>query len=538
MTAAAVTPGIRAACPSVRGRCRSSFSAASAERPGVPANPNPGGTGRSPDSRTRAMTSRSRRRKPSYRTSFTSRSHPSSSIPPRGSASRPSSHRLSAGGTSGRRSRPAAVVSSERETPNASSSSRVRRSGRTRAPSSAWRAPPCLASLSRTGPASSSERSPSLQRPRGQAGVGRVRTEQEPVLGSRGEEAVGLFGSEGHEVVDHHPDVGLVAPQRKRRLFPPPGGERRVHPRHEALARGLLVTRGSVHLSGEEEPGKSPRLERVDELLRKDDVVFHRVGRAEDLGPLQPRKGPDDFLLEIGRQRHRQAAQVGPLRLQPLWFDEDLVPLPLRESDHLVLYRGAVARTPSEDGAGVERRPVQVPADQVVRPFRGVRQPAVDLRKHRERLPAAPERERPRRHVARGPTRFRFDRRIFREHAAGSPSSSAPSAVRAREARRRAPCTALPPSARPPAGLPRRESGPRGRSRSSGPRHRRGSRSRPPAAGPRGARRRRETPRPPPPAAPGSAGSRAAAPSRPSTPPCRTGSGAPAPPVPARRSGP
>ena len=52
----------------------------------------------------------------------------------------------------------------------------------------------------------------------GEPQVGVVVAQQQPVLGARGEHAVGLVDALGHQVVDQHADVGLVASQDKRRL--------------------------------------------------------------------------------------------------------------------------------------------------------------------------------------------------------------------------------------------------------------------------------------------------------------------------------
>src|ERR1700690_3540118 len=65
--AAAVTPAKREAWPSVRGRCLSSFSIASFDRPGMPLYTKPAGKTRSEERRTPATASSSRVTKPSYR---------------------------------------------------------------------------------------------------------------------------------------------------------------------------------------------------------------------------------------------------------------------------------------------------------------------------------------------------------------------------------------------------------------------------------------------------------------------------------------
>ena len=66
-------------------------------------------------------------------------------------------------------------------------------------------------------------------------------------------------------------------------------------------------------------------------------------------------------------------------RVAPLWLDEDLVPLLLREAHDLVLDRGAVSRPRGLHPAAVLRRLVQVLPYQIVRRGVGVRQIARHL---------------------------------------------------------------------------------------------------------------------------------------------------------------
>ena len=58
---------------------------------------------------------------------------------------------------------------------------------------------------------------------RGQALVGVVGAQGQPVFGARGEHAVGLAGAAGHEVVDQHADIGVGPVEHERR--PPPDAD-------------------------------------------------------------------------------------------------------------------------------------------------------------------------------------------------------------------------------------------------------------------------------------------------------------------------
>ena len=90
----------------------------------------------------------------------------------------------------------------------------------------------------------------------GQAEVGVVVPEQQPVLGAAGEHPVRLVDPAGDQVVDQDADVGL-RPVEDERARPRrrTGG---VDPGDQALRGGLLVAGRAVDLAGEEEAGDRP----------------------------------------------------------------------------------------------------------------------------------------------------------------------------------------------------------------------------------------------------------------------------------------
>ena len=94
----------------------------------------------------------------------------------------------------------------------------------------------------------------------GQAEVGVVVPEQEPVLGAAGEHPVGLVDPPGHEVVDQDADVGLRAVDDERVGSPGPSRAALI-PAIEPLRGGLLVAGRAVDLAGEEEAGDGLGLE-------------------------------------------------------------------------------------------------------------------------------------------------------------------------------------------------------------------------------------------------------------------------------------
>ena len=66
------------------------------------------------------------------------------------------------------------------------------------------------------------------RRERGQASVGVVLPQQQPKLGTRGEHAVWFVDAAGHQIIDQHADVRLLAPDDQR--FFAGDGQRRVRP--------------------------------------------------------------------------------------------------------------------------------------------------------------------------------------------------------------------------------------------------------------------------------------------------------------------
>ena len=82
--------------------------------------------------------------------------------------------------------------------------------------------------------------------------VGIVLPQLQTVFRPRGEEPVGLHDLLGHQVVDHHAQIRLVAPQPQR-LAELTRETRGVHAGEEALAGRLLVARGAVELTRQEQ---------------------------------------------------------------------------------------------------------------------------------------------------------------------------------------------------------------------------------------------------------------------------------------------
>lgn len=170
--------------------------------------------------------------------------------------------------------------------------------------------------------------------------------EQEPILGSRGEHAVGLEAPLGDQVVHKDADVGFLPPEGHTRF--PPYQSRGVQPADESLSRRLLVSGGAVDLPGEKEPGEPFGLEGALELGRLDEVVLDRISGPEHHGFGQTGQFMDNRLLNQAGQADRKAVDVDLPRLDPFRLQKYLVALAIRESHHLVFERRADRADPAD----------------------------------------------------------------------------------------------------------------------------------------------------------------------------------------------
>ncbi len=110
-------------------------------------------------------------------------------------------------------------------------------------------------------------------------------------------------------------------------------------------------------------------------------------------------------MLDLLRERGRNAVRIDGVIVEPFRLEEDLVAVPLPETDDLVLDRRAIARAPAIDLAGIHRRTMDIRPDDGVGGLGGPGDAALDLR---VLDPGGQGRERLRRliarlHIQRGP---------------------------------------------------------------------------------------------------------------------------------------
>src|SRR5262249_31203306 len=122
----------------------------------------------------------------------------------------------------------------------------------------------------------------------GQALVGVVGAQPQPVLGARRKYAVGLGNTAGNEVVDHDAEVAVGAGDGEvgRGAAGQQGG---VDAGGKPLGGRFLVAGGAVDLAGEEQAGQTLHVKRGGELARVDVVVLDGVAGPQNRGLFQPR---------------------------------------------------------------------------------------------------------------------------------------------------------------------------------------------------------------------------------------------------------
>ena len=222
----------------------------------------------------------------------------------------------------------------------------------------------------------------------GQAHVGVVFAQLQPVLGPAGEHAVRLGHALGDQVVHQHAQVGLVTrghpgvglPRRCISCLGP-SLQRRIHPGKQALRRRLFVARGAVDLSGKKQSANGPRLEVALQAGRVKVVVFNGIAGAQDVGVFQPGHRAHQLILNVKRQAGRDAVGVILVGGQALGLQKNLVAVLVGKAVDLVFHARAIARTHALDLAGEHRAAVKPGADDVVRALVGVGDPARHLRR-------------------------------------------------------------------------------------------------------------------------------------------------------------
>ena len=190
------------------------------------------------------------------------------------------------------------------------------------------------------------------------------------VLGAAGEHPVGLFGSQGYQIIDENPDVGFGAIENHGRLLlEAPGG---VDSGHEPLGGGLFVAAGAVGLAGDEQTAQALGFQGRSEIGGVEVVVLHRVAWAHDFSVLEAGDAADVLGLGVFGKTGGEAVEVHFLGFQSFGFHEDVMTLAIGKLHHFVFDGGAVAGSVSRDAPGEEGGAAQMAANDLVGAAGGV----------------------------------------------------------------------------------------------------------------------------------------------------------------------
>src|SRR6185437_2604064 len=112
-----------------------------------------------------------------------------------------------------------------------------------------------------------------------------------------------------------------------------------------ALRRGFLVAGRAVYLAGAVETRQALDLQRRRQLARIAIVILDGVAVAARAHRREGRNGPQEQILRRLRDRSGDAVGIDGVVVHALRLKKYLVTGPVGEPHHLVLNRGAVART-------------------------------------------------------------------------------------------------------------------------------------------------------------------------------------------------
>src|SRR5205807_4545949 len=127
-------------------------------------------------------------------------------------------------------------------------------------------------------------------------------------------------------------------------------------PRHDTLARRLLVSGRSIDLPGEEQVLDRFRFQPRRELSGRIIIVLDGIARPGHLRPLEARDRAEELELYGDGQGSGEPVHVQLVRVESLRLEEHLVALGIGELEDLVFDGGTVTRAASTDRPAVERR--------------------------------------------------------------------------------------------------------------------------------------------------------------------------------------
>src|SRR5207247_2311489 len=140
----------------------------------------------------------------------------------------------------------------------------------------------------------------------------------------------------------------------------------RIDTGHKTLSSRLLVARRTADLAGEEESAHPLDLERRFELMRKHEVVFDCIARAQHVRVLESPQGAHEFDLNVFGHARRETVDIDLRYGATFRLDEDVVGCALGKLHHFVFDRRTITGTGAADLPGIARRSAEVLANDVM----------------------------------------------------------------------------------------------------------------------------------------------------------------------------
>ena len=208
----------------------------------------------------------------------------------------------------------------------------------------------------------------------GQTHVSVVFTQHQAIFSPAGEHTIRLGYTARNQVVHQYAQIGFIALRTPR--LASRNLQRGINTRQQSLRGGLLIASGAIDLAGKEQALDRFGFQRSTQIARIEVVVLDSIARAQYVRLFQPANGMHQFQLHIERQTGRHPVGIILVGGQAFGLEKNLVRALAGEAMDLVFDRWAVARPDSFNLAGIHRRAIQPSANDVVRTFIGMGDPA------------------------------------------------------------------------------------------------------------------------------------------------------------------
>ena len=198
----------------------------------------------------------------------------------------------------------------------------------------------------------------------GQAGVGIVLPQGQPVFAAAGHHAVGVHDALGHQII--HQGAKVAGVTRQDQLFLAQRIAGGVQTGQQALCGSFLIAGSAVELSCPVQAPHHLAFQRGFQTGGVHTVVFDGIGRAQDLDVLKALDAAVEGILHVLRQTAGSTLQVHFLGVLTAGLHKDGVAVLARKAHHLVLDGGAVTRADTLDHAAVQRAALDVVQNDLV----------------------------------------------------------------------------------------------------------------------------------------------------------------------------